>query len=96
MAKKKSITQYNVAEMQPTELNELKRLVKEFVSRIQNVDNEIELLKEDRKAVIEDYSDKLDIKTLNAVLRILKIQQGVDHKDTFDMFMSALENETEL
>jgi hypothetical protein len=91
--KKAPAQQYNVALLQPNELNALRALVKEFVTRIENIDNEIELLKEDRKELIEEYTEKLDIKTLNAALRVIKIQQGVDHKDTFDLFLSALEEQ---
>lgn len=89
--KNRAPKQYNVAEMQPTEINALRTLVNEFVTRLENVDNEIELLKEDRKELLEEYSQKLDIKTLNAVLRILKIQDSVPHKDTFDLFMEAVQ-----
>jgi uncharacterized protein (UPF0335 family) len=95
MSKRKKVPaqQYNVAHLMPSELNALRALVKEFVTRIENIDNEIELLKEDRKELIEEYTEKLDIKTLNAALRVIKIQQGVDHKDTFDLFLSALEEQ---
>jgi uncharacterized protein (UPF0335 family) len=92
MAKKKTPPkQYNTAEMQPDELNALRATVKEFVERITNIDNEIELLKTDRKDVCEEYSEKLDMKTLQAALKVVKIQQGVDHRDTFDLFMEALD-----
>ena len=93
--KKQSPAQYNVAHLQPDEVNALRDLVKEFVARIENIDNEIELLKEDRKNVIEDYSEKLDMKTLQAALKVIKIQSGVDHKDTYDLFMEALVDPTE-
>lgn len=81
---------YNVAELQPDEIGSLKTLVKEFVARVQNLDNEIELLKTDRKELIEEYKQKLDIATLNAALKVIKIQKSVEHKDTFDLFMTAL------
>ncbi len=81
---------YNVAELQPDEINSLRALVKEFIQKIESIDNEIELLKQDRKEVIEEYQDKLDMKTLQAALRVVKIQQGVSHKDTYDLFMEAL------
>lgn len=83
--------QYNVAVMQPTEINALRALVKEFIGKIQTVDDEIELLKEDRKEIIEEYSQKLDYKTLQSALKVVKIQQGVEHKDTYDLFMEVLE-----
>jgi len=79
--------------MQPDELGELNKLVKEFVSRIENVDNEIELLKQDRKDIVEEYSTKLDLKVLQAAIRVVKIKKGVAHKDTFDMFLEVLDPE---
>ena len=91
MPKKMPPKQYNTAEMQPDELNALRSVVKEFVGKIENVDNEIELLKTDRKEIIEEYQDKLDMKTLQAALKVVKIKQGVAHKDTFDLFLEALD-----
>jgi uncharacterized protein (UPF0335 family) len=92
--KKQSPEQYNIAHLQPDEINALRDLVKEFVGRIENIDNEIELLKDDRKSVIEEYSEKLDMKTLQA-LKVIKIQSSVDHRDTFDLFMEALVDPSE-
>lgn len=91
MPKKIPPKQYNTAEMQPDELNALRSLVKEFVEKIESVDNEIELLKTDRKEIIEEYQDKLDMKTLQAALRVVRIKQGVAHRDTFDLFLEALD-----
>jgi len=92
MRRKKNVEkQYNIAEMQPTEVNALRSLVKEFVGRVQNIDNEIEGLKDDRKELIEEYSQKLDYKTLQSALRVVKIQNSVEHKDAFDLFMEVLE-----
>ena len=91
--KNQSTKQYNVANLQPDELGALKELVKEFVARIENIDNEIELLKEDRKTVVEEFSDRLDMKTLQAALKVIKIQRSVAHKDTFDTFLEALTDE---
>lgn len=90
MPKKSGIKQYNVAHLQPDELNSLKALVKEFVGKMESVDNEIELLKQDRKELLEEYAEKLDMKTLSAALRVMKIQNEVAHKDTFDLFIEAL------
>lgn len=81
---------YNVDLMQPDELNSLKSVVKEFMQRLENIDNELETLKEDRKELVEEFKSKLDMKTLQAVLKVLKIKQGVAHQDTFDVFMEVL------
>lgn len=92
MAKKTA--QVDIAALQPDELGALRVLVKEFISRVQNVDNEIETLKEDRKNVIEEYKEKLDMKTLQAALKVTKIQAGIDHKDTYDLFIEVLTDPT--
>jgi len=87
---KKKAKNYNIALMQPDEINALRTVVKEFVTKLETIDNEIELLKSDRKEVIEEYTEKLDIKTLQAALKVVKIQNEVQHRDTFDLFMEAL------
>lgn len=92
---KSTQSQYNIALMQPDEVNSLRKLVKEFMDRVSNIDNEILQLKEDRKELIEEYSEKLDMKTLNAALKVLKIQQGVQHKDTYELFIEALTDPTQ-
>ena len=76
--------------MQPDEIGTLRNLVKEFIKKIEAIDNEIELLKGDRKEVVEEYTSKLDMKTLQAALKVIKIQQSVAHKDTYDLFIEAL------
>lgn len=84
---------YNVDLMQPDELNALKKEVGEFLKRLQNVDNEISSLKEARKELLEEFSSKLDMKTLQAALRVVNIEQGVAHKDTYDMFIEVLKDD---
>lgn len=79
-------------ERQPDELGELKSVVGEFVRRLRNVENELELLKEQRKELIEEFKEKLDMKTLNAAIRTVKIKKKVQYKDTFDTFVNILEN----
>jgi len=90
---KRRAANYNVDLMQPDELNQLKALVKEFMTRAQNIESEIQLLNDDKKELIEEFSTKLDMKTLNAALRVLKIKAGVEHKDTFDLFVETLTEE---
>jgi len=88
---KKHPKQYNVAIMQPDEIGALRTLVNEFVTRIASLDNEIELLKGDRKDVVEEYADKLDLKVLQAAMKVVKIQNEVVHRDTFDLFLEVLD-----
>lgn len=82
----------HAADLQPDELGALKALVKEFIGKLEHIDNEVQLLKDDRKELIEEYSDRLDMKTLKAAIRIVEIKQGVAHKDTFDAFLEVLES----
>ena len=91
---KRTPKNYNVAHLQPDELGALRTLVKEFIKKVEAIDNEIELLKSDRKEIIEEYQNKLDMKTLQAALKVLKIQQSVAHKDTYDLFIEALTEAT--
>lgn len=83
-----------VAQRQPLELNELKNLLKEFLERHRNVENEITLLKEDLKTLIEEYEDRVDSKTLKKAIRLMKIIDSVENKDTFDLYTSVLEELT--
>lgn len=92
MSKKNNVKNYNVAQMQPDEIGALRVLVKEFIGKVEMVDNEIELLKQDRKELVDEYAEKLDFKTLMAALKVVKIQNEVAHKDTFDLFMQVLQD----
>lgn len=80
----------NNADMMPDEIGAVRELVNEFIQKIESVDNEIEQLKQDRKDIIDEYSDRLDMKTLKAALAVVKIRSKVEHKDTFDLFVEAL------
>lgn len=79
------------AENQPDEIGELTKLVNEFIERFKSIEQEIELLKDDQKELLEEFADKLDIKTLQAAMRTVKIKKKVGYKDTFDTFVEILE-----
>lgn len=65
--------------------------VKELINRINQIDNEIKLLQEDRKTVLEDYKDRLDIKAFKAAMRIVKLRESVDGSE-LDQIIDALES----
>jgi uncharacterized protein (UPF0335 family) len=46
----------------------------EFIERLTSIENEQKLLAEDRKALIEDFKEKLDVKAMMAAIRIVKIK----------------------
>jgi uncharacterized protein (UPF0335 family) len=79
------------AERQPDEIGALTELVVEFIDKVKSIESEIETLKTDQKELIEEYKDRLDMKTLQAAMRTVKIKKKVGYKDTFDIFCSILE-----
>lgn len=68
-----------------------KEIVQELVEKIATVDNEIKLLQEDRKSLLEEYKDKLDIKAFKAALRIIKVRENVDGSE-LDNILGVLDN----
>lgn len=68
-----------------------KEIVQELVEKIATVDNEIKLLQEDRKSLLEEYKDKLDIKAFKAALRIIKLRENVDGGE-LDNILGVLDN----
>ena len=65
--------------------------VKELIEKITGIDNDVKLLQEDRKTVIEDYKGKLDLKAFKAALRILKVRENVEDKAELDNILDILE-----
>jgi len=87
MARNKKV----VAPEQPTEIGALKSVVDEFMNRYDRLENEIELLKDDQKQLVEDFGDRLDIKTLKSAIRTVKIKKKVNHLDTYESFVHILD-----
>jgi uncharacterized protein (UPF0335 family) len=67
--------------------------VKEFVERYTALEQELAELSESRKELIQEFSDKIDMKTLKAVMRVKKIVESVDNKNTYDEFYALLGDE---
>jgi uncharacterized protein (UPF0335 family) len=76
---------------QPDELNELASIVEEFTKRLSVIEQEIAGLKEDRKDLISEFKEKLDMKTLSAAMRIVKTKRTTEHKHTLDQFLDIIE-----
>tara|TARA_Y100001973_G_C5193928_1_gene332882 strand:+ start:939 stop:1154 length:216 start_codon:yes stop_codon:yes gene_type:complete len=55
-----------------------KQTVAELVERLTKVNNEIKLLQEDRRELLADYKEKLDIRAFKAAMRITKMREEVD------------------
>jgi|TARA_Y100000593_G_C4282836_1_gene323686 uncharacterized protein (UPF0335 family) len=48
--------------------------VVEFVERLTRIENEKKLLEEDKKILVNDFKSKLDVKAVQAAIRIAKIR----------------------
>ena len=77
---------------EPTELGAPKELLGKFMSRFTNIEHEMELLKEDQKALIEEYEGQLDVKTLRQAIRIVRAKKKIKHQDTFERYEECLDD----
>jgi hypothetical protein len=75
----------------PAGLTELEPIVREFVEKLKTLKNEQELLKQDEKELLEEYAEKLDMKTLKAAMRVVAVREKVERKDAFDTLVEVLE-----
>ena len=65
--------------------------VKELVERLTRIESEQKLLTEDKKHLIAEYKDKLDVKAVQAAIRVAKIRAKLDTSDQeFDNIMSTV------
>lgn len=75
----------------PENINDLQPIVSEFVKRMRVLEDEEAGLRESKKELVEEYSTKLDTKTLKLALRLVDIKKKVAHKSYFDLFLTILE-----
>ena len=65
--------------------------VKELVERLTRIESEQKLLTEDKKHLIAEYKDKLDVKAVQAAIRVAKIMSKLDTSDQeFDNIMATV------
>lgn len=71
-------------------------VVNEFIEELTKIENEIRLLNDDRKALIDDYKDRINMKAMKAALRIAKIRAklGEDEPDC-DTYLNEVEGKLE-
>jgi len=62
-------------------MNVQQTLVEEFIEKLLTNEREKALIVEDRKILIADYRDRLDVKTVQAAIRIAKIKAKLDSSD---------------
>lgn len=80
------------ADHEPSELGELKNIITNFMDRYKRLEDELELLKEDKKALLEEFEDRLDTKTLAQAIRIVRAKKKIKHQDTFERYEHLLDD----
>ena len=72
----------------------VKEVVVELVGKLLLIENEMTTLREDRKELLAGYKDKLDIKALQAAIRVAKIKAKLrDMSETeFDNMLDTVED----
>jgi uncharacterized protein (UPF0335 family) len=60
---------------------EAKTNIEEFITRLFRIEQEQKLLNEDKKDLVAEFKDKLDIKTVQAAIRIAKIKAKLDSSE---------------
>ena len=61
--------------------------VRELVERLTTLNNEIKLLQMDRRELLADYREKLDIKAFKAAMRIIKMREDVNETELDNMLL---------
>jgi uncharacterized protein (UPF0335 family) len=67
------------------------QLINELLEKLIAVENEMSLLREDRKELVGEYKEKLDIKAFQAAMRIFKIRQQADNNLAIDQMLTVME-----
>jgi len=62
-------------------MSENKTVLDEFVTKLFGIEGEQKILSEDRKLLVAEYKDKLDVKSIQAAIRIVKIKSKLDSSD---------------
>jgi len=69
-----------------------KTVLSEFVEKWVTIENEQKLLVEDKKLLVIDYKDKLDVKAVQAAMRLVKVKARLEMSDEeFDSIVHSLE-----
>ena len=90
---RKSRQEESGADEMPENFSELQPIVKQFVDRMRTIEHEETTLRESKKELVEELSQKLDTKTLKLALRFMDLKKKVQHKHHFDMFVELLERD---
>ena len=68
--------------------------VTELLERLLRIEDELKLLQEDRKALFEEFKDKLDVKVFKSALQIAKIRSktGTSESELDNILQTVLDS----
>ena len=67
--------------------------VKELIEKLLTIENEVKLLNDDKKIVLDDYKSRIDIKAFKAAVKIAKIKSRLgESEDECDNILSVVED----
>ena len=71
--------------------SDLKAAVRDFVTRLQNLENEMGELRDRKKELVAEFEGRFDHKTLRLALKVVKAQSEIAHKFEYDQMVEILE-----
>ncbi len=75
-------------------MSEEKTVLAEFIEEFVRVENEQKLLATEKRELIADYKDKLDMKAVQAAIRIVKLRAKLETSDEeLENLVAALERQ---
>ena len=70
--------------------------VTEFIEQLTRIENEARLLADDRKSLIEDYKEKINIKAMMAAIRIAKIRSKLgENVEDCDQYLEEVDGKVD-
>ena len=73
-----------------------KNTVAEFIEELTRIETEIRLLNDDKKQLVEDYKEKINMKALMAAIRIAKIRAKLgDNVNDCDIYLDEVDGKVE-
>ncbi len=67
-----------------------KEVISELTERLQSIENEIKLLQSDKRELLSDFSDKIDIKAFKAAWSLTKAKKNINDSE-FEQILEMLE-----
>ena len=71
--------------------NEFKTTVKEFVSKLTTIENELTILRQDRSELFTEMKSKLDPRSFRAAVKIHNLQKSTPDQTSLNRILEVLD-----